>query len=457
MKNKRMQKGQTLVIVLLLLVVIGILVPALVFWTRQESFWAVQEQKSSIAFNLADSGIERGMWKLKSSTTTWRSASKGIVVPGFNFDVKYDDMPGGYYRIKYSSGPARNQVTIIAEGMDIDAKEIRSIQAIYVNQSIPGAVISRGVITWANAFEAHWGPIMSHNNINITDAAAGQQYFPRKYSRQTVTCNSKGYERDTNGLDPPNTDGVEWWSGYNVPDLPVLDFESMRSSASITKTLNIYGCTKTGAAWDARKSCPTGGAHTSHFGNPWNHTLARKNYVWYWDNDVILAGSTGTDGCGIFGTVIARGNLTLDVGDNYSYVGPVPALAWQEYAKITKSAGDSGATDEYPADAGLQKTNPTFKFGNQTWANTPAGKSAYPPTYNTDVGVRGFIYVGGNLTINGPLDINGAVWVEGTVNKAVGSDRCIVFFDDTLEIPSLNVVLVKQSWQEIGPDPQAWP
>lgn len=459
-KTRASQKGQTLVIVLMTLTVIGILIPAIVFWTRQEAFWSVHEQKSSIAFNLADSGIERGMWKLKSSTSTWTMAAKGQVITGFNFDVTYKDMPGGLYRIKFSSGPARSQVTITAEGKDIDSSETRAIKAIYTNQSIPGAVISRGVITWANAFEAHWGPIMSHNNINVTDANAARQYFPRKYSRQVVSSNQKGYARDINGLDPPNTDGVEWWSGYNVPDLPVLDFETMRSSAILTSTLNVYGCKKTGASWDKRSSCPTAGAHTSHFGNIWFHPSARKNFTWYWDGDVIFAGSTGTDGCGLYGTVIVRGNLTLNTGDNYSYVGPVPPNAWQEYTYIAQTSGvikgDTSTSNQYPADAGLRKNNATFTFGNQTWSNYPGPAGDIPPTGNTDVGIRGFIYCGGNLTIEGPLDMNGAIWVEGSVSKATGSDRCIVFFDDTLDVPALNVVLVKQSWMETSPNAQAW-
>ena len=454
------QKGQTLVIVLLIMTIIGILIPALVFWVRQESFWAVLEQNSSIAFNLADSGIERGMWKLKSSTTTWSMASKGTVIPGFNFDVTYDDMPGGQYRIKFSSGPARNQVSIYSEGRDVNAKSVRAIKAIYANQSIPGAVISRGVITWANAFEAHWGPIMSHNNINVTDANAARQYFPRKYSRQVVSCSQAGYARDVNGLDPPNTDGVEWWSGYNVPDLPLLDFETLRSSAAGSGTLNIYGCKKTGASWDKRKSCPTAGAHTSHFGNIWYHPEARKKHVWYWDGDVIFAGSTGTDGCGLWGTVIVRGNLTLNTGDNYSYVGPVPPNAWQEYARIVKKSGviygDTGTSNQYPADNGLQKNRSTFSFGGETWNSYPGPSGDVPPVGNTDVGIRGFVYCGGNLNIMGPLDLNGALWVEGSVSKATGSDRCIVFFDDTLDVPSLNVILVKQSWTETQPNSQAW-
>lgn len=451
---KSSNKGQVLPLVLIISVVLMILVPAMVFWIQTESRQTVKEHRSTIAFNLAEAGIDRGMWKLKSSTSTWDNVSKGIALSGYNFDRTYNDVPGGYYRIRFSTGPGTGRVSIIAEGKDVSTKEVRSIRAVYRNQCIPGAIIAGGVLTWANAFSAHWGPVMAQNNINITDANAAKDYFPRKYSRQVVSCGQSGYARDKNGLDPPNTDNTEWWSDYDVPDLPIPDFTALRSSAAATGTLNVYGCKKTGASWDARWSCSgtggTGKDHSKHFGNPWRHPKHLDRDVWYWDNDVEIIGSTSDDGCGIYGTVIVRGNLTLNSGDNYAFTGPVPENAWQEYAKITKTTGDTKTKNEYPADDGYQKNRTTFQFGGETWSGGPA-------YYNTDVGIRGFVYVGGNLDIKGPMDINGAVWVVGNVTKAVGSERCIIFFDDTLQLPSLNVVLVRESWKEILPTNTTWP
>lgn len=447
------RKGQVLPLILIISVVLMILVPATVLWVQTEARQTVKEHRSTVAFNLAEAGIDRGMWKLKSSTATWDAAYGGIPIPGYNFDRTYSDVPGGYYRIKFSTSAGPGRVAIIAEGKDASTEEIRSIRAVYRNQCIPGAMIAGGVLTWANAFSAQWGPIMAQNNINITDANAAKDYFPRKFSRQVVKSNSGGYARDLNGLDPPNTDNVEWWSDYDVPDLPIPDFTALRSSAAASGTLNVYGCKKTGASWDKRSTCSSsgggGGKHSRHFGNPWRHPKHLDQCVWYWDNDVELIGSTGNDGCGIYGTIIVRGNLTLNVGDNYAYTGPVPSAAWQEYAKITKTTGDTSAKNQYPADDGFQKNRSTFRFGNETWSGGPA-------YYNTDVGIRGFVYVGGNLDIKGPLDINGAVWVVGNVMKATGSERCVIFFDDTLQLPSLNVVLVRESWKEIQPSPVAW-
>ncbi|MFC1501569.1 hypothetical protein ACFL58_03885 [Elusimicrobiota bacterium] len=448
------EKGQILPMVLIVLAVLTIMVPAMVLWVQSESRATVKSRKMTTAFNLAEAAVDRGLWELKKSTTTWNTVYSGTPITGYNFDVSYDDIAGGTYRIRYGNLTG-NQVEIIGEGRDSTTDEVRAIRAVYRNMSVPGVIISGGMVNIANAFEAHWGPIMAHDNINITDASAAQNYFPRKYSRQVVTCNSKGYQRDGNGLDPPNTDGIEWWSGYDVPDLPMLDFATLRSSAAATNTLNVYGCTNKaspwGCTWSTIKCNSYGNNHAEHFLNTWNHPSSQKNYVWYWDGDVELVGPGGSGGSGIYGNVIVRGDLTLNSGDNLSVPNyPVPGSAWQEYAKITKTVGDTATKNQYPADDGYQTIRPTFNLGSESWSTGPSNA-------NTDVGIRGFIYVGGDLDINSMMDIAGAVWVVGNISKNVGSDICYLFFDEGINLPTLNVVCVRQSWDEVTPSSTPWP
>jgi hypothetical protein len=210
----------------------------------------------------------------------------------------------------------------------------------------------------------------------------------------------------------------------------------------------------TGAAWNM--TCNGTGAHTTHFQNSWNHPSARKGYVWYWDvpasGDVQFTGDVGATGHGIWGSVIVRGNLINYAGDNYTYTGAIPSDAWEQYGKISSSAGDTSATNEYPGDDGDHKNRGTFNFGGETWTK---GQSP-PPAGNTDVGFRGFLYVGGNFTIQGPADINGAIWAVGNVTKKSGIERTIIFFDDALNLPTLNVVLTRQSWDEIAASSTPW-
>jgi hypothetical protein len=154
---------------------------------------------------------------------------------------------------------------------------------------------------------------------------------------------------------------------------------------------------------------------------------------------------------GLYGTLIVRGNLTLDSGDCYAYNGPVPTRAWREYAKIKPAAVDTAAVNEYPADNGYQTNRLTFNHGFETWGGGP-------PAANTDVGIRGFVYVGGNLTVNERADLAGAIWVNGNVtNNAVG-ERVLVFYEGNMpNIPVLNVVVARESWDEIPPSSIPWP
>ena len=113
--------------------------------------------------------------------------------------------------------------------------------------------------------------------------------------------------------------------------------------------------------------------------------------------------------------------MNINAGDNYSFTGAVPDNAWEQYAKLTKTTGDTAASDEYPADAGYRKNNATYNFGTET----AMGKSSV-------IGIRGFLYV--------------------------GNERGLVFFDNNIDnIPVLNSVLRQISWEEVPNSPDAWP
>jgi len=477
----KQEKGQLLVGVIVIALIILIIVPAAIRWNEHDTRAAVKDQKSTSAFNLAEAAIDRGTWKLKSSTGTWTQAAAGTAIAGYNFDTTYSDIEGGTYRIRFAAGPSAGQVTITGEGRDLSTKEKRAIQIIYTNTAIPGSLITGGILTYAGAFEAHWGPVLAHNNIVISGNAA-TEYFPRKFSKQTVQ-GTVGRPRDTNGLTPPNTDNQEWWSAYDVPDLPILDFTTLRASAAANGTLNYYNVNATSTSHvlnagtgysGAHNSCekPTGSwtTHRNHFHDSNHHNKSKQNLIWYWDGDLVLSGTyTGTGHrLGLWGTIIVRGNLTIASGDTYSiYAATVPASAWREYARIGPATYDTATTNQYPADNGLQATRSTFDLGSCSSGCSPVASwtgdtwTGGPSTGDTDVGVRGFIYVGGagGLTIiqGAKADFYGAIWTVGPVTNQNTGERSLVFYDSQLDVPTLNVVLVQQSWQEISPSNAAWP
>ncbi|MBI5744318.1 MAG: hypothetical protein HY952_07200 [Elusimicrobia bacterium] len=431
MKNK---KGFILPAVIMAFVLLLLIVPAMVRWVQDDTKISTKDQKSSSAFNLAEAAVDRAYWKVKSSTTTFESIRAGTTLAGYRFDTTYYDVPGGSYRISISSGPSADMITVVGEGRDSNKTETRSVKVVYANTSIPGAIISGGMLSATGNSVVHWGPIMAMNDITVSGAALST-HFPRKLSKNVVRPLDT-----TNDLNPPNTDNLEWWSNYDVPELPQFDFTTMRSSAAATGTLN---CQTSGGSVKCcfASSCTYSGAACTNCGvqNLNNDSRINKNYTWYWDNNTSWSGQNG-----LRGTIIVRGNLGITGSDQYcpNCVMAVPSTAWQEYQKI-----DTSASNQYPGDTGLKSNAATYTLGS-------CGSSCEGGATGSDLGVYGFLYVGGDFDRAGDSDIYGALWVVGNV---AGAGNATVFYDGSLKLPTLNVVLVKQSWQETSPSSISWP
>jgi Tfp pilus assembly protein PilX len=498
-KLRRKGRGQVLAGVVMLLVVMLILVPAMVQWVQMDSKASVGNRQNTSAYNLAQAAVERGFWAVKNSTATVNQAQAGQILTGYNFDVTYTDVSGGTYRIKISSGPAAKEITVVGEGRDSTTHQVRALSAVYLNNTLFSPLMSQGTVQMSCNMVPYWGPVESQGDIVLNDNFIGNLYWPQKLAQGVVWCNSTNggtctntaavNARDTNGLALPNTDNSEWWSDYQyVPEVPVLDFATFRSSAAASNTLNVYGCKATGAAWDHRAACTSAGNHALHFGNSWNHPLSPQfptpatstnSYTWYWDNDVMIVGtgcSTGNAypcqlGTGLWGNIIVRGNLTIDSPGDYQPVENVPVNAWMQQVRINKGTVDTGATNEYPADNGFHKTTPTFTTGWSWTGGSPGVGSPVPigslfPYPNgggssaSTPGIKGFVYVGGNLIFNNTLDVNGVIWVKGSLLASGGgcnpNGMVAVMYDDTLVVPTLNVILTRQSWQEVPPSTAVW-
>lgn len=426
------RRGQVLAGVVMLMLVLLIIVPAMVAWVQQDNRSSVKDRKSTNAFNIAEAGLDRAYWKLKSSTSTWANARAGISLAGYAFDEAYTDVSGGVYRISITSGPLADQVTVISEGRDLQGKEKRALQALFTNMTIPGAIISGAGINSSGSSISHWGPILAMNDITLSGTAA-LRYYPRKLSKQAVV-GTVGNPRDTNGVTPPNTDNLEWWSNYEVPELPVFDFAALRSSAAASGTLNCAG-NVTGTHVN-QLVCGSACVNCT-VQNLYRDSRYDKGYVWYWDNNVSISGQSG-----IVGTVIVRGNMSTSGTDAYNPPPvPVPSSAWQEYRKI-----DTGASNQYPGDTGLGNNAATYNIGS-------CGITCEGSASGSDLGYRGFVYIGGNINMTGDSDIYGAIWAQSGWS---GGGNAMVFYDDTLVLPQLNVTLSRQSWQEVAPRPGVW-
>jgi hypothetical protein len=516
------KKGFLLISVMLVLLFLIIVVPVMVYWVQNDTKISVKDQKSTLAFNLAEAAVDRGYWKVKGSTSTFAAVSAGGTLAGYNFDATYSDISGGTYRISVTSGPGVNEVTILGEGRDSLNKETRAIKAVYLNSSVAGPIITAGKITLTSGSVVHWGPIMSGGDIIVPTGAV---HFPRKLSQQVVRpLDPTG---DTN---PPNTDNKEWWSDYNVPDLPVFDFATMRSSAAATDTLdcqdtststytnnvsttytpspltctyhshtynnscNSYGvfswgnwhCTGVGTCSASYNNYITTTTtylgmqccHSAYYGGPVtcdygdgvtpctdckvcdfpgqqysinNTALEYKDYTWFWDNNFSVstntaAGSSCNNQISVKGTIVVLGNMATSGADNYptsagAPVLQVPPQAWREYQYF-----DTSATNQYPGDIGISSNAVTYRLGS-------CGSTCENGSSGSDLGIYGFTYVQGNLTLAGDCDVYGALWVNGSVS---GMDNAMIFYNSNLKVPTLNVVLGQETWQETSPSQTAW-
>lgn len=477
-----MRKGFILPILVGVVLVFLIMIPAIVRWVSTDTKQSIREERKSKALYLAEAAVERGYWKVKSSTITFGRVMKGEVLTGYNFDVTYTDIPGGSYRIKISSEGER-EVVIVGEGRDYSNNEVRAIRVRYKNQTIPGAMLSGSRINPSGATTIHWGPILSHGDINLS-AGAQNVYFPRKFSRQLVK------PRD-HSLDPPNTDNLEWWSAYDVPELPMFDFAAIRSSAAANGTLNCGGFNnyiKPSSSNNYRLTCNCTGNYSNccadknacRVENIYADRRYNQGLFWYWDEGkTVYLKHTG-----IKGSIFVRGNLTIEGDDCYgpwykvdgydAYGGyhlcgkgppnengpgalfvDVPKDAWMEYRKI-----DTSAPNQYPGDLGLSSSSLVYQIGacNRDYyyqCGYSCEVACERGATGDDIGLYGFLYVGGNLQINGAFDIYGAIWVVGDINTGSGNNVS-VFFNENLDLPTLNVILIRKSWEEIRPSPVPW-
>ncbi len=481
------RKAFILPMIISLILIFFIVTPVIINWIKTDTKHTVKQQKSSVAFNLAQAGIERGYWKIKSSTSTFNKVLMGETLSGYNFDTVYSDIKGGRYRIKITSGTEPKEVVIIAEGIDDTSKEKRAIKAVYRNQTITGAMLSGARINPSGNTTIHWGPILSHGEINLSQ---GQQnvYFPRKFSRQLVK------PRDQS-LDPPNTDSLEWWSAYDVPELPMFDFATIRSSAEANGTLNCGGFSnsypaKPNSSNNYRMVCNCNYSNNNkrccanrnscYVENIYADRRYNQGLLWYWDEGK----SVYLTHTGVKGSFFVRGNLRIDGDDCYGpwykvdgydpYGGShtcgkgppeengpgalnvsVPHSAWQEYAKI-----DTPQINQYPGDLGLSSSSVVYQIGacnrdNYYQCNFSCETGCERGATGDDIGLYGFLYIGGNLQIYGAFDIYGAIWVVGDINTGSGNNASI-FFNQDLELPTLNVILLKKSWEEITPSSEVW-
>jgi hypothetical protein len=397
----RQERGQILIGAIIVLVVLSILIPAIIMHVQHETDWAMKEQRSTRAFQLAETAVERGFQQLILSTGNWTTIQGGGTVTNYNFDHTYTDMYGGSYEIKIEK-TGTQAATITGVARDTLSKEIRAVQAVYGNSASNAAIFAEGGITLTSNPGVEWGPVNSPSSIDTT------QVHPRFYSAGNIA------NKDTNGAAPPNSDNVQWWSYYpNLPPAPEVDLQTYLSSATTQGHL-FPNATYPGPDYRMSDICGAGCVGS-----------------YYFTGDTTLKTPSGYVGNG---AIVVIGNLTLQgSAGNGNYSATLPANAWKEYGNdwaFYRTNYDGGAPATFPG------INGTYTHGTIT-------------STIDNVLVHGFLYVndaisisgGGNMSVHGSMYIGDSTSLDGSHVK--------VYYDDSTTILTKNVSLVRASWNEI--------
>lgn len=149
-----------------------------------------QAEKTSIAFQMAEAGLDHGVWKLQESDWFFTIFSTGGVIQNYNFDKVYvataTDGQIGEYKIKIGSSSLKgtnDAVTVLIEsrGRDISTDEVRALQAVY-ERKLPAnnALTAAGGVKYENTFIIHWGPALSYTQIELQGTQTNK-YWSKKF------------------------------------------------------------------------------------------------------------------------------------------------------------------------------------------------------------------------------------------------------------------------------------
>lgn len=213
-----------MVVFLGILILVVVVLPLIIQLLQNESKQAVQRQRSTVAFQLAEAAVAKGVSKITETRKNYMDAIAGIPLSDYNDDREYTDVPGGKYKVKITSGSAPGTLCIVGKGMDDSSREVRVIAAEYSGNDpdAPAIIFNQGQFGGGgDEIIGEWGSVKSYNNLEYLK----EYVFPRLYSAGSI--------EDRDG-DPtsPNTDNVHYWAYQtDMGSPPVADLAYYKQKA----------------------------------------------------------------------------------------------------------------------------------------------------------------------------------------------------------------------------------
>lgn len=218
-----------------ILLLATIILPLVIQLLQTESKQTVAHQKSTVAFQLAEAAVAKGVAKLTETRKNFTDASAGIALTRFNDDYEFTDINGGRYKVLITSGSLPGTVRIIGKGLDSSSKEMRAIEAEYtgIDPRAPALIFGKGLSPVCPNIFCHWGSILGYDRLDYH----GSETYPRIYCRSAI------YWRDENPA-PPNTNDIDYWayqSDMGSPPVPDLAYYKQKALNSVVPSSTTTG------------------------------------------------------------------------------------------------------------------------------------------------------------------------------------------------------------------------
>lgn len=430
-----MNKGFFLVVALLALIVAAIFLPALYFVTHNESSWSVREKKKTVAFQMAEQGLDRGVWKLQESDDVWNMVSTGTEITGYHWDSVYRstdtaNASEGEYKIKLTTGAdGSGYVTIQSIGRDKSTDEVRAVEAEYSKIPIQGGLQTRGALQYKPGLIVHWGPVVDFTNITQSPST----YYPRKICKGYITG------RDTDPNTPNGHDFFLAWPNpatydYNsyqtkLGNPPTIDLSSYKTIAKNSSVPQMPPYT--GNQGSAQTSSPTGsGFYTGD---------VTVNKVGSGGSSSQYAYTLNCPTCVIY----IQGKAQFQ---NTTSQMNVRALIVESDFNPNGNTGQPDIVVQIPAHADREYYHPTAL---PTWTSNFASTGTGGNYYVKNARVRGYVYVGGDMSNSGGTDpvFIGILDIAGTMS----ANNVDVYYDATISTSVLALNMKPQPiyWREV--------
>jgi len=430
--------GQVLIGVLLLLLLMAIMVPGMVFLTQREARWAERQASTTVAFHLAESGIEKGYRAISLSTATfYLLTDDGEEIDDFKYDRTFSDVVGGEYIVSITSGPEARQATIISVGRVTKGAKTytRTIKAVFAQFAEEVALSADSGIDIGGGVNVHWGAVISLKSIDSNGRTS-----PQFISAANVDHDSDGAQGTNCG--PTAEEGPEaccHWRSYDDdvpealigPDLyaqPARDDDCSNEPYTATP---VNSCYYVGDQVWSSGFATTGGSKTV-----------------YVEGNVLVPNG---DKLNIAGDLVITGNLAVGGGawGDGDIDMIVPRVAWKQYC--------SNWSDYATFDDGLTPELTTGWPGLSSGIKSTAGMN-YQPTPGGKTAVQGVLYIGGNLTGGGGggnTRIYGNLYIRGGVSLDPASSVDVYYNKAVSEnVRTLRLNLKRIEWRSQIKD---WP